>query len=276
MYSLIYSILDNNKNESFNFFIINKNIPADDLSELSESIKFNRNSQIIDCKINKKINDFLEKIPSLGWSKEIYYRLFISDFTKSKKILYLDCDMLVFSSLKELWNTKIDNYLFAAVEDSTLKDSKSKLVKASKYFNSGMLLINLQKWNQLKIKENCFKFLLNNSQFVTMPDQDALNFVSCGNWIEMDPKFNNQLNQNILSKNVKPVIVHFNGGDKPWKYESMNLYKKNYWFYRNKTKFRRYISSNFSLKSISKKVYDFVIGKIILRIFFKLKLIING
>lgn len=276
MYSLIYSIIDNNKKQSFNFYIINKNIPINELNELSESIKLNCNCQIIDCKINKKINNFLSKIPSLGWSKEIYYRLFISDFIKSKKVLYLDCDMIVLSSLKELWNTKIDNYLFAAVEDSTLKDSKSALVKTFKYFNSGMLLINMEKWNQLKIKKKCFEFLMNNIQSVTMPDQDALNFITNGNWIEVDPKYNNQLNQNILPKRIQPVILHFNGGDKPWNYESMNLYKRKYWFYRNKTKFKRNLASNFSLQSLSKKVYKFILEKIILRIFFKIKIFIGG
>ena len=276
MYTLIYSILDNNKNESFNFYIINKNIPVNELNELSKSIKNFSNSQIIDCKISKKINNFLAKIPSLNWSKEIYYRLFIGDFIKSEKILYLDCDMLVLSSLKELWNTKIDNYLLAAVKDSTIKNSKSKLVKSPKYFNSGMLLINLKKWNQFKIKEKCFDFVKNNSQLIDMPDQDALNFLSKNNWIELDTKLNNQLNQNILPKNIKPVIVHFNGGEKPWKYESINLYKKKYWFYRNKTKFKRNISSNFSLNSFFKKFYKIIMGKILLRIFFKVKLIITG
>ena len=272
MYSLIYSIIENNKKSNFKFYIINQDIPESNFFELNEAFKNEQDIEFINCKINEKINKLLNHVPTPGgFSKENYYRLFLNDFVDTDKIIYFDCDMIVQSSIKELWDTKLNNYIFGAVRDSLVDGKHLNFNKEIKYFNSGMLLINLKKWKENKIKENCLKYVKQNYKKIKWVDQDGLNYVAQGKWLELNAKFNNQLNNNILDKRIKPVIIHFNGGNKPWKFESLGKYKKKYWQYRNKTKFNRKIADDFSYKTFLKKVYRIILENIILRIYFKLK-----
>ena len=136
-----------------------------------------------------------------------------------------------------------------------------------------MLLINLKKWKEDKIKENCLEFVKNNYSKVKYPEQDGLNNIAKGKWMELSNIYNNQLSNNILNKKIKPVIIHFNGGNKPWKFESLGRYKKIYWHYRNKTKFKRRVADDFLYKKIFKKVYKIILENIILRIVFKIKIL---
>ena len=272
MYALIYSIIENNRKSSFKFYIINQDIPESEFFELNEAFKNKQNVKFINCIINEKINKLLNHVPTPGeFGKENYFRLFLNDFVDTDKIIYLDCDMIVQSSIEELWETNLNNYIFGAVRDSLVDGSHLNINKEIKYFNSGMLLINLKKWKENKIKENCLKYVKQNYEKIKYVDQDGLNYLAQGKWLELNAKFNNQLNNNILNKKIKPVIIHFNGGNKPWKFESLGEYKKRYWEYRNKTKFKRRIADNFSYTTFLKKVKRIIVENIILRISFKLK-----
>ena len=273
MYALIYSIIENNRNSNFRFYILNQDIPESEFLELNKTFNNEGDIKFINCIINEKINKLLDHLPTTKeYSKEIYYRLFLSDFLDIDRIIYLDCDMIVQSSIKQLWETKLNKYIFGAVRDSLIDGKYLNLKKETKYFNSGMLLINLKKWKEEKIKENCLKFIKKNYTKIKYPDQDGLNYISQGKWLELSNIYNNQLSNNILNKRIKPVIIHFNGGNKPWKFESLGRYKKKYWYYRNKTKFKSRIADDFSYKRILKKFYRIILENIILRVFFKIRL----
>ena len=68
------------------------------------------------------------------------------------KIIYLDCDLIVEQQLSKLFNYDIGRYPIAAVEDmwSGKDDNYERLGYDRKYgyFNSGVLLINLDMWRE--------------------------------------------------------------------------------------------------------------------------------
>lgn len=95
------------------------------------------------------------------------------------KILYLDCDMLILCSLEALYNTDIDTYYCAGVNDC-LSDAHLKLVglnSTSCYFNAGVLLINLRLWNQDNLIDSFEKFSERYHGNVPYADQGIINGV---------------------------------------------------------------------------------------------------
>jgi len=110
-------------------------------------------------------------------------RLFADKLNLPDHIIYLDVDTICNSDIKELFDLPIDDYEVLAVRDVFIWGLKNH----KKYFNSGMLNLNLKKIRETgyfqKARELC------NKKHMTFLDQDALNFT----WTSMkliDRKFN--------------------------------------------------------------------------------------
>lgn len=115
-------------------------------------------------------------------STATYYRLAAPYILSSnvRKILYLDSDIIVRRSLEDLWNTDIQDYALAAVIDPWWSPGGGphvELPPGAKYFNAGVLLINLDYWRKNNVSENATAFVRNNFEKVHYWDQDALNAI---------------------------------------------------------------------------------------------------
>jgi lipopolysaccharide biosynthesis glycosyltransferase len=239
----IYSILKNNKTfNEINFYILDANISS--LNKLRiETIVNNFNSKIeyinteeIDSKIQATIKT---KVKSLS----TYYRVFLTTLLSERlnKIIYMDCDSIVCSDLKELWDTNIEDYHIAGVLDVIPEHNKLSigLKENDSYFNAGMLLINIEKWRQDKIESKMIAFINSYNGAVRYHDQGIINGV-CQKKMILHPKFNvltpffvmskkqiihyHQLNaydyseSEISEAKNQPVFVHFVPflTDRPW------------------------------------------------------------
>ena len=166
------------------------------------------------------------------YSREMYYRIIIANmFPEIDKAVYLDCDIVLQKDVGELYNIYIENYVIGAVINPVVnsKDYIEKLgIDYKKYFNSGVLLINLKKFRDDAIMEQCVSLAskLNNLKF---PDQDILNIVLNGKVKFLDVSWNYQWLFNTLNIELpeycrdeyekaahKPNIIHFSGSKKPW------------------------------------------------------------
>lgn len=162
---------------------------------VSESMKIrisNLEKQLNDiysCKIVLHILDDDEFKGMLKWRGNYlaYYRIKMASVLPQdlKICLYLDCDMLCFGDLRELLSVDINNYQVAVCLDGnnhkkikkvffSLKGrEKYKFSNIEKYFNSGFILVNLDRWRRDNIENKSIDFL---KKFKTLyPDQDALN-----------------------------------------------------------------------------------------------------
>ncbi len=170
----------------------------------------------------------------------VYVRLFIAYFipADTKKVLYLDVDMIVKKDISVLWQTELGEHVLAAVVDRSGKVSsrwggisnyKELGIDAeSKYFNSGLLLINPIKWREQHITSKVINCINSNRRYANFPDQYGLNVVFANDWLELDSKWNNYSALN----EPDPFIIHFID-IKPI-YTSYNLnkeYKDQFFFY---------------------------------------------
>ncbi|HHY0488959.1 TPA: glycosyltransferase family 8 protein [Vibrio parahaemolyticus] len=166
-------------------------------------------------------------LPSKGrFSKAMFGRFYIPELIEEDVILYLDCDVVIYDKLDELFllNERNSSLLVAVEEDdSPIITTMKNRLKVQKYFNSGVIIIN----NNERTKERfyqCISFIKSNNAWLTYPDQDAINAVFENEILSVDIKYNYFRNYKC---EAKPVILHY-AHEKPWVPFSDNFYSKVY------------------------------------------------
>lgn len=181
------------------------------------------------------------------WPEAIYYRILIPSLLPHdiNKVLYCDCDILIRGNIEELWGTEFNNEGVAAVEDilSPISPMLERLGCDPNigYFNSGVMLINLDFWREAKVASKAIEFISNNKDIIRHPDQDALNAVLNNHWKKLHYRWNflssyqntyydkDDLLLDFNKKSINfPVIVHFSGA-KPWTSRCKSIYKFEYY-----------------------------------------------
>lgn len=152
---MIKSLFISNKNEKINFIIINNELSEPVIKEiLYKYSNLIQNSEIsIYLLKDKYFKVYSDKLTTDGWNESILYRLFICHLFKNiSKILYLDVDTLIVSSLPKMIDKfNVDNYLFLG-----FKDIDDEAIVP--YINSGVLIINLSKMrDKYKTPEDVIK-----------------------------------------------------------------------------------------------------------------------
>jgi lipopolysaccharide biosynthesis glycosyltransferase len=173
--------------------------------------------------------------------KESYFRLLIPYLLPNQysKVIYLDSDLIVQGDLSQLWNMDINNEYLLAVQDLGIPYVSSSYGLANyqelgipadcKYFNSGVLVINLEKWRSNNISKKVIEFIEKNSEYIRWCDQDGLNAILGGKWGELETKWNQTCCFHKYSKREllftkgkierepnDTCIIHFATSLKPW------------------------------------------------------------
>lgn len=174
----------------------------------------------------------LPSTPTL--SKAAALRLLLDTFLpKLEKVLYLDCDLFVTDSLLPIWRTELGDTFLAAAEDGLIRSGCGgepylrKVRLPGPYFNSGVLLIDLNKWKAYRIGERAIAELKNEPIRCGFLDQDALNILLTGKWTKLADKWNLVLSRHPLASRwhdffpwkgdaLEKGIYHFTGVGKPW------------------------------------------------------------
>jgi lipopolysaccharide biosynthesis glycosyltransferase len=239
----IYSLFKCNPTVNFNVYIFNTDIDGASWSRLSElAAQYGQN--LFDIKIVDREIEGLVLNQSV--TKATYYRLFIPEKLGFDKVLYLDSDIVVNGSIEDLYNTNIDQCYVAAVADAVPNPHEDLgMSEGSKYFNCGVMLLNLPKWREDRIKERVIDLIRNKPWVIRFPDQCGINSIVDGRWKELHPKYNaqtiffqvkfehtrsdlypaGQLREGIDN----PVIIHYTGKQKPWHLGYKHRFRKLYW-----------------------------------------------
>jgi lipopolysaccharide biosynthesis glycosyltransferase len=171
----------------------------------------------------------MERIPQQMW-----YRTFLPELLPGvDKILYLDADIIAVDSIAPLWETDLGDHYLAAVtnvwEPWNLGYVES-LNLAKPYFNSGVLLMNLQLMRRDDATARLVA-LAHEKGWLPWGDQDALNIVLGHGRLELHPRWNfmnslvifdwapDVLGADAVREAIEdPALRHFEGPDanKPW------------------------------------------------------------
>lgn len=162
-----------------------------------------------------------------------YYRVACDELLPKTlhKILYLDCDIMVKCDLRPLWNMDIaDKAMGVVVDGWHIRNEKRLELENKTYFNSGVLLINLDYFRENRISEKCLNYIHDFPDKIILHDQDVLNIICHGQLLYLPLKYNFQtaflrtertfddsLVEDVhISINDGNLIVHFDAFPKPW------------------------------------------------------------
>lgn len=226
----IASILANaNEDDELYIYILDGKIKTDSKNKIL-ALKNIKNCSIEFIPINEKEFEDYKKVKNHSYiSISTYYRLKLATLLPNiDKILYLDCDIIVNSSLSELFLSELENYIFAGVKDIDIAIRNN-----SNYVNAGVLLMDLNKVRKNNIQEKFYSFAKENYNKIELGDQGIINEVLKGQIKIVDDKYNVQsecfIRRSSFTKN--PAIVHFVGLKKPWVIGSWSHHKKLYFKY---------------------------------------------
>lgn len=244
----IKSILHNaSANDSIAIFILDAGISSENKYKLghisSRNLKFIRYYHVDCAEYDRYI------IQNTHISAAMFAKYKIAHILKDiNKVIYLDCDLIVNSSLSELFETNIDNYHIAGVEDVGYVYHRlfnDKLIYKNQYINTGVMLINLDVWRKYDICNKLFNYTIEHTDKIQICfDQDVINAVLYDKCKQLDYKWNVQdsfyryndemkINSNVMKiilSSVKPAIIHFTGPAKPW--NKYNLNSKSHLYYK--------------------------------------------
>ena len=243
----LYSLLSNlNEKQPIVLYVIDGTIKWWNKIKIEHSLSKAHNNFKLEWLKPSMFEDKINKIKLSGhFTKASYYRLLIPYLLDEKieKIIYLDSDLLIKKCITKLWNVNLqDKYLLAAQgigipyvssPGGLIKYQQWGLKKNDKYFNSGVLVMNLDKWRTDRISEQVIKFIQTNRESIRWVDQDGLNAMLAGKWGELDPRWNQTLmihqysswQESPFSEEVynnvlnDPWIVHFSSHIKPWHFK---------------------------------------------------------
>lgn len=186
-----------------------------------------------------------------------YYRLFLVEILPSHidKVLYLDSDVIVRHSLQDMYNTDIHDYAVGAITDCFEGNieyyNRLRYSPTLGYFNSGVLLVNLEYWRQNKILQKGIEFATKYPERIVYHDQDILNYLLKNNKKIFKLTYNLQevhLHKNLMisweyEKDLdeainNPYIIHYTGPYKPWRKKCTNPYKSEFIKYKMMTKWK--------------------------------------
>jgi len=150
------------------------------------------------------------------------------------KILYLDADVSIHEELASIFLLDTKEFPLAAVSAARIRTGWNWSQRRSaiehfralgmtepyRYINSGVLLIDVNKWNQSEVGTRARDFIRRNPSICMLPDEDSLNAVLNSRQAELSPLWNMQASagwDRELRDIAEPIIIHYHGPTKPWK-----------------------------------------------------------
>jgi lipopolysaccharide biosynthesis glycosyltransferase len=238
------SILDNaSKDFSYKFYVLTTNLSSSYEKRIKEFESEDVKIEFIFLK------ETIEKIKAKFhlrdyYSIETYYRFFIANmFPQYDKVLYCDCDVIVLGDIAELYNHNIDNYLVGACPEEVMAEVKvfgdyveqALDVDCEKYFNAGVMLMNLDGFRKENIEEKFFDMLQKYTFRVTQ-DEDYLNVLCKGKVKLFHLGWNKTAFKNDKFNDKDLKLIHYKIHWKPWHYDGV-LYENHFWDYAKQTSF---------------------------------------
>lgn len=262
----IQSLIDNTSSYNIYKLIILQTDMSN--SKINELLAFETDNIKIEIKDISSIISKLEKLLDLRlrdyYSSAIYYRMFISSlYPEYDKAIYLDSDIVLLDDIANFYNTDLGSNLVGAIVDSVAKYTPSFHdyvlgnlgVDYTKYFNSGVLLMNLKEMRISHIEDKFIEILKKYNCDSIAPDQDYLNILCKDRvtylpitWDKM-PDFGDYIDEKDLH------LIHYNMFRKPWHYSDVP-YSDVFWKYAKKTKYYNTLQEELNNYSDEQKEND--------------------
>lgn len=228
---MLKSLMITNPENEFDLYVAHSSLTEEDFTRIKNSTDETR-VKVHPVTVSAGI---LENAPVLKRiTKETYYRLLMMDYLPENvdRVLYIDPDTVFLRDISPLYNIDFRGRTIAAashvkyfIED--MNRIRFRNPKDSRYFNAGVMMVNLQKMRRTVTSQMIFDYVKKNKRWLFLADQDVLNGIFGKDMIPIDECIYNLDEKTVIYnrrrvKGIKwveenAVIVHYNGKYKPWK-----------------------------------------------------------
>ena len=244
-------------NQQVKIYILHQNIPSDWFHEVKIQVE----------RLGSLVEDiFIGDVIDPEWKTQAhispiaYARYLIPRLITEDRVVYLDSDIIVHGDLSPLFDLDLGDYSLAAVRDV---DGNG--------FNSGMLVIDCQKWREKDITSLLFDKTVEYMSYLEQTttegfngDQTIFNLVFQNHWLELDKHFNLQVGHDVVAfyshwdshfeLDKEPLIIHYTTYRKPWSTLMGYRYRDLWWAFRDIS--YEQIADHYAGRFTIKRVYD--------------------
>ena len=157
------------------------------------------------------------------------------------RCVYVDCDIVFEPDIRELWETDLAGRTVGAILNGSAEDSKNNQrrlgLREPRYFNSGVLLIDLARWRAQRVFERALAAALEVGPRLILHDQDALNLALQSDWTPLPWRWNVWVIDPELREDTDAVF-HYMGAPKPWDVDYDRPFGDRFFKYLDRTPFR--------------------------------------
>lgn len=230
---MISSLIRSNPGEYFNIYLLHSSLCASDTESTEKLIGDHGKLYLTEIR-----EEGLSDAPTTDrYPKEMYYRIFAAKYLPEEldRILYLDPDIIVNGSVRELYDMPMGRALFAAASHignnllHFFNEIRLDIDEDIPYINSGVMLMNLRVLREEQNLGDVFAYIESHKGRLFLPDQDIISGLYGDRIIPLDPcrynmteklfLFHRQSGDKMDIDYVRnnTVIIHYCGRNKPWK-----------------------------------------------------------
>ena len=208
---LIKSLI-HNTNEDIHVFYMYYSLKQKSIKKLERIFKDNSGGELSLVRVD---SCFFDEAPVYAhFTKETYFRFLADKYLPQDidKVLYLDPDIVINGSIQDFYSRSFydsnnKEMALVACEEKEISKNYTHLQELNmpekcKYFNAGVLLINLKLMRKEFDIENVYSILTNYKNGLVYLDQDILNML---------------FHDKVIFEDYR-LYIHFAGPSKPWKY----------------------------------------------------------
>ncbi len=219
------SALKNAGSDDIEFIILHSGLSHTAIAKL-EWVKTYKNCSIRYVEVERKI---FAEYPLVCWvTVSTWFRTKVADLCPdAERVLYLDSDTMIRSSLKELFELELsDNYVATVNQKNHRKDLS---LKSDTYFNAGVVLFNCKLWREENVFKKLDDYVKIHNKKISYADQDVLNVISDTRKLDLAQEYNYcepHIRKEIdFAPTINPKIVHFTGPN-PNRFTCINSFKQ--------------------------------------------------
>ncbi len=193
-----------------------------------------------------------------------YARLFVGRLLPDEieRLVFLDGDMLLLGDIAPLAEMDLNGRLLAAVQDPVAGrvNQSAQMMHWQGWdvpggvsvFNAGLMVLDLRRMREEGTFEAAIAVARQHPERMRWHDQDALNYILRGNYVELDPVWNVMPHlyypptcrdviypKETIDRCIQnPKALHFSGGYRPWKGAGRHWRETEFYRYLYRTAWR--------------------------------------
>lgn len=233
---MLCSLCESNPEGRFRVFVVHSTLQENDIQRIGSAVSGER-CEIVNIYV--PYERFQDLPSSKRWPKEACYRIFAAHILPEDldRVIYLDPDIVVINDLEKFYKIDFKDNFFAACTHmfepmQSICRARLNMAPKSVYINSGVMLINLEKFRKEQKTEQIYEYVKKNRKRIYLFDQDILNGLYCGKILAVNPLLYNLDERYFKLHNMNPhskanrvdynwvrentVIIHFCSKKKPW------------------------------------------------------------